>query len=237
VAYLAYPGAVTYHDGGLNNSLDYSAYFGVNALFTLKSYTLFSLMFGVGFAYQIQSAARRKIPLRGRYLRRLIGLFILGVLHVTFAFVYAFKNKPVKSLLRWGIALLILQVLIVLLATAALYLGETFAPEDMAKAAAQSQAGLPEYYRVYGSGSLPEIMAFRWKDWVGYLVVAGTMQIPGVLAYFLLGFAIVKSGIISNPAAPIWSKARRIALPIGIAISPRQKVSSRVSSRAAAPQR
>jgi len=89
VAYLAYPGAVTYHDGGLNSSLDYSAYFGVNTLATLKSYTLFSLMFGVGFAYQMQSAERRKIPLRGRYTRRLIGLLILGLLHVTFAFVGA----------------------------------------------------------------------------------------------------------------------------------------------------
>jgi len=233
VAYLAYPGAVTYHDGGLNNPLDYSAYFGVNAFATLKSYTLFSLMFGVGFAYQMQIAERRKIPLRGRYIRRLIGLLVLGILHVTFAFtgdilivyavigalLYLFKNKPVKSLLRWGVVLILLQVFIVLAATGALYLGETYAPEEMVKVAAETQAGLPKYHTIYGEGSLPEIMAFRWKDWVGYLTVAGTMQIPGVLAYFLLGLAMVKSGIISDPNAPIWAKFRRLALPIGLAIS------------------
>ena len=233
VAYLAYPGAVTYHAGGLNNTLDYSAYFGVNALATFKSYTLFSLMFGVGLAYQMQSAERRNIALGRRYSRRLIGLFILGVLHVTFAFtgdiliiyavlgalLYLFKNKPVKSLLRWGIGLIILQILIVLSFAGILYLGETFAPEDMAKAVAESDAGLAEYFAVYGKGSLPEIMVFRWKDWLGYLAFGGTMQIPGILAFFLLGLAMVKSGIISDPSAEIWSKARRFAFPVGIVIS------------------
>ena len=233
VAYLAYPGAVTYHAGGLNSTLDYSAYFGVNALATFKSYTLFSPMFGVGLAYQMQSAERRNIPLGRRYSRRLIGLFILGVLHVTFAFtgdiliiyavlgalLYLFKNKPVKSLLRWGIGLIILQILIVLSFAGILYLGETFAPEDMAKAVAESDAGLAEYFAVYGKGSLPEIMVFRWKDWLGYLAFGGTMQIPGILAFFLLGLAMVKSGIISDPSAEIWSKARRFAFPVGIVIS------------------
>ena len=233
VAYLAYPGVVTYHDGGLNSTLDYSAYFGVNALATLKSYTLFSLMFGVGLAYQMQSAERRNQPFGRRYTRRLLGLLILGILHVSFAFVgdilivyavlgallYLFRNKPVKSLLRWGISLIILQILIVLIFAGALYMGETYAPEEIAKAAAATQAGLPEYYSVYGEGTLPEIMAFRWKDWLGYLAFAGTMQIPGVFAFFCLGLAMVKSGIISDPSAPIWSKARRLAFPIGIAIS------------------
>ena len=41
VAYFAYPGEVTYHDGGLNTPLDQAAYFGVNALFLFKAYTLF----------------------------------------------------------------------------------------------------------------------------------------------------------------------------------------------------
>jgi hypothetical protein len=53
VAYFAWPGEVTYHDGGLNKSLDHAAYFGVNALFLFKAYTLFSLMFGVGAEIKI----------------------------------------------------------------------------------------------------------------------------------------------------------------------------------------
>ena len=233
VAYFAYPGEVTYHDGGLNTSLDHAAYFGVNALFLFKAYTLFSLMFGVGLAYQMQSAHRRGLPFGRRYTRRLIGLLILGILHVSFAFVgdvliiyavmgailYAFKDKVVKSLVRLGFVLIALQITIVLLFAGALYMGEVYAPDDMAKSIAEMEAGFPAYYEIYGQGSLPEIMAHRWKDWVGYLFFAGPTQMPGILAFFILGLAMVKSGIISDPSAPIWSKARRIALPIGLGIS------------------
>ncbi len=233
VAYLAYPGEVTYHDGGLNTQLDYAAYFGVNAFFLFKAYTLFSLMFGVGLAYQIKSAERRGLPFGRRYMRRLLGLLILGILHVTFAFVgdvliiyavmgailYSFKDRPVKSLLRWSIFLIILQILIILGFASALYAGETYAPEEMAESIAKITANFPEYHAVYSEGSFGEISRQRWIDWVGYLFFAGPTQMPGILGFFVLGFAMVKSGIISDPSAPIWSKARRFAFPIGLLIS------------------
>lgn len=233
VAYFAWPGEVTYHDGGLITSLDATAYFGVNALFMFKAYTLFSLMFGVGLAYQMQSAEKRGIPFGRRYVRRLLGLLILGALHVTFAFtgdvlvvyaimgviLYAFRHKPVKSLLRWGIALIILQILVVLAFAGALYAGETFAPDEMAKSVTEMKANFPKYYTIFSEGSFSEIARQRWTDWVGYLAFAGPTQMPGILAFFILGLALVKSGAIANPNAGIWKKARRIALPIGLLIS------------------
>ena len=181
----------------------------------------------------MKSAERRGVPFGRRYSRRLLGLLILGMLHVTFAFVgdiliiyalvgallYAFKGKTVKSLMRWGIGLLILQIIIVLLLAGALYAGEIYAPEEMAKDVAESTAGLPVYYAVYGQGSLLDVMAFRWKDWAGYLAFAGPIQVPGILAFFILGLALVKSDLIANPSASIWSKARRIAFPIGLVLS------------------
>ncbi|MEP3655204.1 MAG: DUF418 domain-containing protein [Litorimonas sp.] len=233
VAYLAWPGEVTYHDGGLITSLDTASYFGVNALFLFKAYTLFSLMFGVGLAYQMQSAERRGLPFGRRYIRRLLGLLILGVLHVTFAFtgdvlivyalmgaiLYAFRNKPVKSLLRWGIALIILQILIVLAFAGALYAGETYAPDEMAKSVTEMKANFPKYYAIFGEGGFSEIARQRWTDWVGYLAFAGPTQMPGILAFFILGLALVKSGAIANPNAGLWKKARWVALPIGLLIS------------------
>jgi uncharacterized protein len=230
VAYFAWPGEVTYSDGGLETSLDHTANFGVNALFLFKSYSLFSLMFGVGLAYQMKSAERRGLPFGRRYSRRLLGLFILGILHVTFAFVgdiliiyavvgailYLFRNKTAKSLVKWSIALISIQFLIILLAAGALYLGEKFDPDGMAEIDAETLANLPLYYEVYGGGSF---MALRWGEWTEYLIYAGPIQIPGVLAFFMLGLALVKSDLIAHPSASLWSKARRIALPIGLAIS------------------
>ena len=51
VGLFAWPGMKGgYAAGGLETGVDQAAFFGVNALFTMKSYTLFSFMFGVGFA-------------------------------------------------------------------------------------------------------------------------------------------------------------------------------------------
>ena len=233
VAYFAYPGEVTYSAGGLNSSLDTAAYFGVNAFFLFKAYTLFSLMFGVGLAYQMQSAEKRGLKFGRRYTRRLLGLLFFGILHVTFAFVgdvliiyaimgailYAYKDKTVKSLLRWGIVLILLQIILVLL-TVLLFRGwETHAPDEMALTVAKIESNFPHYFDVYSNGNFSEVAHQRWEEWLGYLIFAGPTQMPGILGFFVLGLACVKSGIISNPSAPIWSKARRYAFPIGVAIS------------------
>ena len=233
VAYFAYPGEVTYHAGGLSTQLDDAAYFGVNAFFLFKAYTLFSLMFGAGLAYQMISAEQRGLKFGRRYTRRLLGLLILGILHVTFAFVgdiliiyaimgailYAYKDKTVKSLLRWGIVLIVLQITLVLL-TVLLFRGwESHAPDEMTKTIAQIESNFPKYYDVYSNGRLTDVMGQRWIEWVGYLIFAAPTQMPGILGFFVLGLASVKSGIISNPSAPIWSKARRYAFPLGVAIS------------------
>ena len=62
VGVLAWPMMSSYHhEGAAPASLDTAAWFGVNALFLMKSYSLFSFMFGVGFAYQMQSAERRGV--------------------------------------------------------------------------------------------------------------------------------------------------------------------------------
>ncbi|WP_427452329.1 DUF418 domain-containing protein [Litorimonas sp. WD9-15] len=233
VAYFAYPGEVTYHAGGLNTSLDHAAYFGVNAFFLFKAYTLFSLMFGVGLAYQMQSAERRGLKFGRRYTRRILGLLILGILHVTFAFVgdiliiyaimgailYAYKDKTVKSLLRWGIVLISLQILLALLAVLFFRGWETHAADEMALTITQIEANFPRYYDIYSNGSFSDVMRQRWIEWVGYLIFAGPTQMPGILGFFVLGLATVKSGIISDPSAAIWSKARRYAFPIGMVIS------------------
>jgi len=233
VAYFAWPGEVTYSDGGLETSMDQAADFGVNALFLFKSYSLFSLMFGVGLAYQMKSAERRGLPFGRRYSRRLFGLLILGILHVTFAFVgdiliiyaimgallYLFRNKPTKSLLKWSVSLIIIQILIIMLGTIALYLGEVYDPEGLAEMDAEARASLPLYYEIYGSGTLGEVIGLRWREWTEYLFYAGPIQMPGVLAFFMLGLALVKSDVIANPQAPLWSKARRLAFPIGLTLS------------------
>ena len=59
---------------GLDMLLVYSRHF----LFRSKAVSLFALLFGFGFALQMQRAQLRNVPFRAIYLRRILGLFIIG---------------------------------------------------------------------------------------------------------------------------------------------------------------
>lgn len=230
VATIAYPMMKGYHGGGLETGLDTGAYFTVNALFTLKSYTLFSFMFGVGFAYQIASAERAGASFNARYWRRIIGLLVLGLLHVALLFqgdilvmyallgsvLFLFRNKSGKSLMRWGIGIYLTQILLVGLLAASFAMGEVYAPEDMAEQArltAEMAAVAAETFRA--NAFVPTISQ-RFADWSQVITFGMLMQGIGALAFFVFGLAAVKFGAIADPSAPFWKRCRRIFLPIGL---------------------
>lgn len=238
VAYFAYPGEMTYHavtdsGAGLRGRWDYAAYFIVNAIFLFKSYTLFSFMFGVGVSYQIQSAQRRGTGFGTRYARRLLGLLILGIAHVAFAFIgdilivyaafgallYLYRDLSVPALKRWAIGLMILQIALVFLLAGALYLSEVFAPEDMAQLNIDMQESVPFYMDVYGNGSFAQVTGQRLSEWSDYVFYGAGLQGPAVLSFFIWGLIAVKSGVLTDAAAPIWSKARRAYLPLGLTLN------------------
>ena len=233
IAFFAFPGDEAYHAGGLNSGADDGAYFISNGLFLFKSYALFSLMFGAGLAYQMMAAQRRSLPFGPRYFRRLFGLLIIGILHVTFAFagdiliVYAlfgailflFRNCKIKTLLIWGGVFIALQIAVSALSFLALWAGEVFAPEEMAKEFAKMEEARPAVIAAYSGDSFGAAALQRWKDY-GFIFIIGIFyQGTGVLAFFLFGLAAVKANVISNPAAKIWSTARKFWLIPGLALS------------------
>ena len=233
VAYLAYPGDVTYHGGGLETGLDTAAYFGVNAFFLFKSYTLFSCMFGVGVAYQITSAKKRGAAFGPRYTRRTLGLLILGILHVTFAFVgdiliyyalfgallYLFRNASIKTLKRWAYGFMAFQFILIIPLAAVIYAWQIGDPAGMAEENAAMLEGAGLSYQVFGNGSFAQTAALRWSDWTEFLIYAGALQGPFVMAFFIWGLIAVKTGVLTDMKAKIWSKARRLYLPIGLALN------------------
>ena len=127
VGVMAWPMMAGYGPEGTPTEVDRAAFFGVNALFLSKSYTLFSFMFGVGFAYQMQSAQRRGIGFAGRYWRRIFGLLVFGLINVAFLFqgdilvmyailgslLFLFRNSSARTLSGWAIGTYILQLVLV----------------------------------------------------------------------------------------------------------------------------
>lgn len=233
VAYIAYPAELTYDAGGKNTALDSIADFGVNALFLFKSYSLFSFMFGVGIAHQIMASERHGISFTGNYMRRMVGLVILGILHVSLAFLgdiliiygllgmvlFFCRNRSQKFLLTTGIAMFAVQIFVAGIFALSLYLGETYEPDEMVKSIAALYQSAEMSYRVYSEGTFTEVMIQRWRDWVGMIVFAAPLQAPGVLGFFLIGLATAKSGVLAKPESPFWSKSRRVYLPTGVLLS------------------
>lgn len=247
VGVLAWPMMSSYnYPGGLTGSLDRAAFFGVNALFLMKSYSLFSFMFGVGFAYQMKSVERRqkelafdnpdqkKIPnFASRYWRRILGLLAFGIVNIALFFIgdiliiyailgsllFLFRNASQKTLMTWGFVIYGIQILIAAFMAVSMYLGVTFAPEEMAEAFAEFAESDASNVAVFGSAGFVETVVYRIAEYIKGFPFIMMFQGFGALAFFLFGLAAVRSGTIADPSAPVWKRARRVALPIGLVIS------------------
>lgn len=234
VGLFAWPGMKGgYAAGGLETGLDQAAFFGVNALFTMKSYTLFSFMFGVGFAYQMVSAEKAGASFAGRYWRRILGLFFFAAINITLflqgdilfvygvlgSFLFLFRKASAKVLIRWAIWLYVLQVILLFLFTGFTAMGHAFDPDAMAQEMERMSKLGAEAYIVYSEGTFADTVVARvteWRDSVGFFFL---IQGVGAMSFFLFGLAAVRNDTIAEPSAAFWRTSRRLYLPIGLAIS------------------
>jgi len=230
-AYPMYLGGYAY--SGPPQGADYAMVYGVNALFLMKSYTLFAFMFGVGFAYQMASAERAETAFPARYGRRILGLFAFAALNIALLFegdilfIYAvlgsflllFRHMPAQGLIRWAMGLYLVQVLLLGLFAGLTALGHAMAPEDMASEAALAIEQGQQALAMYGEGGFSETVGFRIHEWTGTIGFIFLFQGVGAMSFFLFGLAAVRNDLIAQPSAPFWRTARRICLPIGLVIS------------------
>ena len=222
-----------YAAGGLETSVDHAAFFGVNALFLMKSYTLFSFMFGVGFAYQIMSAEKAGASFAGRYWRRIAGLFFFAAINITLFFqgdilfvygvlgslLFLFRKSSPSTLIKWGIWLYVIQVILVLIIAGLMAMSTAFAPEEMAAEAEKMAQQGAEAYTVYSSGSFMDTVTARTTEWAESVFFYFIIQGWGAMSFFLFGLAAVRNDTIAQPSAKFWQTSRRVYLPIGLLIS------------------
>lgn len=167
-----------------------------------KFYSVFSLLFGFGFALQIARAAERGDTNATLFKRRLFWLMLIGLMHAYLLWagdilsIYAlvgfllilFRRKTDASLLKWAAALMIVPILTYLLMYA---LFVAFAPPGVA---AQVEAGQSDFWTQavasIREGSFFQIATgFNLQYIVGrYAGLIFEMRLPKILAMFLLGF-------------------------------------------------
>ena len=202
-----------------------------------KFFTLFSLLFGMGFAVMSQRAAAADRPFAGIYWRRGLVLLAIGLLHalliwsgdilVTYALMsfllLAFRDVSGRVLVMVAVVAF-LAPLGLMMAFGALGSAMQATPElavqweQMLAGQNQMMATMIEGQRqAYGSGSFADATLQRARDLGVSLMNLMTLG-PLVFAMFLLGAWFVKSGAIAAPAGfpRLFSALRWGALPLGM---------------------
>lgn len=211
---------------GFNRLADGLIYFFVQG----KFFTLFSLLFGMGFAMMVMRAEDAGRPFAGLYWRRSLALLGIGLVHalliwsgdilVPYALLslplLAFRDVPARWLVWLGLA--------IYLAAPAMLMGiglmSLWVPgwdELMAQGGQQALAIEQAQELAYSSGTYAMAVAQRVRDF-GF-ALSGLM-IFGVLIFgmFLIGAAFMRSGAIQNPQLHprMYLQLRWTVLPLGL---------------------
>ncbi|WP_291202221.1 DUF418 domain-containing protein [Hyphomonas sp.] len=229
VTAFAQPFSSGFHNGGLNTAADQVVYGAVGLLFFMKSYPLFSMMFGAGLSFQLMAAERAGKDFAPRYFRRMAALIVLGVLHFVFfwfgdilltygllgCLLFVLRNASVKTLVRTGIILILINTLLLLAIAVMVWAGETYAPEAMAEAGYEEMDAAARV--AFAEGTFWQAALYRLKLLPLVLPSVIVQQGISVFGFFCFGLAAVKAGTIDQPMASIWKLSRRVFLPIGLA--------------------
>lgn len=202
----------------------------INAFIQGKFITIFSFLFGMGFAIQFSRAEARGARFLGFYPRRLIALAILGLIHgiliwggdilLTYALAGAilllFRKRKQKTLLWWAGSLFCVPI--VLFTTfLCLYYSRFRRPWMVPKPPDLNK--VQTVINIYAHGTIPQIFHQNWVEWKQQL----PFQLFALYAVglFLLGMWVWRAGIVQRLDAykPILKRVCVWCLPLGAAIS------------------
>jgi uncharacterized protein len=174
-----------------------------------KFYSLFSLLFGVGFAVFIQRAAARGANPARLFRRRLVGLLIIGLVHtfliwmgdilatyavIGFALV-PFIRRDDRSVVRWAIGMLLLPILLY----AVLLVGARAAAVPSEPTAGAPPQFLTDAAAGFANGSYVDVVKGNVIFTVAQVVRRFLLMFfPRVFGMFLLGFYIGRRRIFAN---------------------------------------
>ena len=210
----------------------------INLLIQGKFYTMFSFLFGLGFAIFFERAKAKTIKPKLLFYRRLFVLLLIGLAHAFFIWhgdilvTYAllgfllplFFNRKPKTLLIWAISLFIGFILFMALAMGLLALVKAMNEGVIANAMqpmfAIMESRIESSLYAYGHGTFAEIMTQRTSDTLfGYSNLFALIFI--ILPVFLLGLYAGKRKIFQNieENLNLIKKAWKWGLVIGLTMS------------------
>jgi uncharacterized protein len=202
----------------------------IDAFIQGKFISIFSFLFGMGFAIQMSRAEERGARFMGFYPRRLLALALFGLIHgvliwagdilLTYAvsgtILLLFRKRRQKTLLWWAGGLFSLPIV----------LGTTFLtlyfsrfhrpwmdpkPPDVKK--------LYAIVDIYAHGTVRQILAQNWSEWKRELPYE--LFAIYAVALFLLGMWVWRAGIVQrlDEYRPVLKRVCAWCLPVGLTVS------------------
>jgi uncharacterized protein len=221
-----------------NVPTDQLAFAIMRVFFESKSWTLFSMLFGFGFAVQLQRAHARGFRILPIYLRRLAVLFAFGAAHALLydgdiLMLYAelglgllvVRRLPTRRLLLLAVGLMLVFPLARLTSAR-----DQLDGSEKIRSVGEARVRLERAQRthVYATGSLAEVAADNASAIPADPLEDVNTPESGlaVFAMFLLGFSVGRSGVlrdIPGHAAPI-ARMRAWGLGFGLAAMAAERV-------------
>ncbi len=187
-----------------------------------KFWTLFSVLFGLGFAMQLDRAAARESRFAPVYMRRLLILLLVGLTHallhpLEILHRYALLGFLLLPLRRASTRTLVIVGLVSLLAPPVVQgFGELESGDTSVtpESAGQRQA---DAVRVYSEGSLLELLTYNVRR---FQREAADMRVLAPFPYFLLGFYLGRRRLLESLAShlPLIRRVRWWTLGLGIGL-------------------
>ena len=200
------------------------------ALIQGKFISIFSFLFGMGFAIQMSRAEARGVRFLSFYPRRLLALALFGLIHgiliwagdvlltyaLSGAILLLFRKRQQKTLLWWAGSLFALPIV-----GGAVFLGLYFSrfhrswmdPKrpDMQK--------LYAVINIYAHGTVRQILMQNWVEWKHELRTQGFAIYATAL--FLLGMWVWRAGIVQRleEYRPVLRRVCAWCVPVGLIIS------------------
>jgi len=205
--------ASTYYGLGIPDPLgvslaDRSASFVRAFVFETKFYLLFSFLFGYSFTLQMQAAERNGKPFVPRMVRRLVGLWVIGVLHAVLLYygdiltAYAVLGAVLLMLRRRGDVFLACAAIGLVLLVSLLWagVGLMYSQADMQMATQAAYADAAAALAAYRA-SPAMVVVQHLRDLSQVWWITALVQAPEALAMFFAGFIAGRRGLLAHVEA------------------------------------
>lgn len=201
----------------------------VDLLISAKAIGIFSFLFGVGFAMQLESLERRGVAPRRRYARRLTGLLILGLIHWLAIWsgeilhVYAVAGFVMLLLTRvrtrWLVVVGLTLAVIARPLAGRLYL---LTGGDASLVTPAFGSIMAMRFDVFAHGGFVDVVALQLRQDIHWQITSGSAlaAVLHALGRFMLGMAVARKGLLREPGAHRRGAAivAAIALPVGFVL-------------------